>query len=354
MDLKKAFDTLNQDIFLGKLALYGIRGLPLAWFTSYLRSIQQCVKINSSLSSVRTVNIGVPQGSDSGPILFLLYINDLPHVSNLFSTILFADDTTLTLCDANYNNLINLTNAELEKVKQWTVSNRLSLNVDKTFAIMFSNRPNDIQPVMFGNEAVTQVSKGKFLGITIDTRLTFGPHISSVCTKLSKSVGIINKLKDTVPQDILIKLYYSLIYPYIIYCNLTRGGTYLNHLQPLINVQKRIIRVINNESYYAHTNPLFYKSKILKVRDVHVFLLAQYMYKCNSSNSITTVSHNYCTRQMGNAVAAYQRLTVSQHSISYSAPHVWNSIPENVKNSTSLSQFKHLFKNHLISKYVTN
>jgi hypothetical protein len=352
VDLKKAFDTVNHNILLNKLERYGIRGLPLAWFTSYLNNRKQYVKINSSFSSVKSVDTGVPQGSVSGPVLFLLYINDLPCVSNLFSTILFADDTTLSLSDVNYSDLITSTNTELNKVKQWTVSNRLSLNVDKTFAIMFSNRPYNPQPVLFGNETVAQCSQGKFLGVTIDSRLTFGFHISTICKKLAKSVGIVNKLKNCVPPDVLVKLYYSLVYPYIIYCNLTWGGTYLNHLQPLITVQKRIVRIINNTNYYAHTNPLFHKSKILKVKDVHVFLLGQYMYKCYVNHDMPTVTHNYSTRQRGNAVAAFQRLTVTQHSITYTAPHVWNSIPDNIKNSTSLSQFKHLLKDHLVSKYV--
>jgi len=134
VDLRKAFDTVNHDILLNKLCIYGVRGIALQWFQSYLYGRSHCVKLGSVFSDMETVNIGVPQGSILGPLLFLIYINDMPNVSKIFSFTLFADDTTLANSNCNFAELINSTNVELNKIYDWTMSNRLSINYDKTFA----------------------------------------------------------------------------------------------------------------------------------------------------------------------------------------------------------------------------
>jgi hypothetical protein len=332
IDLKKAYDTVNHTILLNKLQRYGIRGLPQSWFKSYLSDRKQNVKIGISHSSVRTVKFGVPQGSILAPLLFLVYINDLPALSKLFSCILFADDTTLSLCDESYLNLITTTNTELEKINQWTVSNRLSLNINKTAAMIFSNRPHDQHElnILLNNEKVTVYPHFKFLGIDIDNKLKFNYHITSICNKLSKSIGIIYKLKQCLPPEAIKNLYYNFVYPYILYCNIVWGGTYDAHLQPLILLQKRIVRLISDETYLAHTNPLFNQNKILKLADIHNYTLALHVFKSVQSGTVVNEYHDYNTRQTNDRRPIFQRLTLSQHSPSYTAPHVWNSLPENI------------------------
>ena len=354
VDLSKAFDTVNHAILLQKLYHYGIRGPAYSWFESYLSDRQQRVKIGSCFSSSAVLNIGVPQGSILGPILFILYINDLPKALDLMSAILFADDTTLSIQDANYYNLIQEANVELENIMVWAAVNRLSINTNKTFAMLFTNRQHDIQRlnILLNEEAIDLKETGKFLGVTLDDSLKYNEHISNICKKVSKTIGLFYRLRCYVNTQTMIILYYSLIYPYIIYCNTVWGGTYASHLTPLAVLQKKIIRIITGADYLAHTDPLFFQTKILKVSDIHKFQLGIYMFKKKLRNNLPSIQHNYNTRGSNSVPPRFQRLTVTQHSVEYSAPHFWNSLPGDVKNASSLSTFKTALKTHLLSTYI--
>ena len=260
IDLTKAFDTVKHDTLLGKLERYGVRGLPLQWLASYLRDRRQYVTFNGSYSSVRQINIGVPQGSILGPLLFLIYINDLPNASARFRSVLYADDTTLLTSDSDYSSLIQTINAELPKIHKWCVANRLSIRMDKTYAMLFTNRQNAItgnNDIFMNSETVKIKIKEDFLGLVMDDRLKFNNHIQLVCKKVSKTVGLLYRIKNYIPHNILVNLYYSLVYPYFLYANLIWGGTCETYLLPLVILQKRLVRVINNTDYLAHTEPLF-------------------------------------------------------------------------------------------------
>ena len=352
VDLKKAFDTVNHNILFLKLERYGIRGIALDFIKSYLRDRKCKVRIGEALSSDRITNIGIPQGSIVAPLLFVLYVNDLPNVSQLFHTILFADDTTLSTSDNDYSTLVDNVNRELDSVRTWTLVNRLSLNVSKTFYMIFANRPYNVEqyPVSFNNHAISCKQSGKFLGLSLDCNLNFGDHLNVICNKISKTVGIMYKLRDIVPEFILLKLYYSLIYPYIIYCNTIWGGTNYRYISPLIILQKRAIRIISGADYLAHTNPLFIQSDILKVIDIHNYLLAIHMFKSYTFN--VPPVHDYDTRNRSALRFPFNRLTRGQQAVSISGPRVWNTIPIHIKSALNLNSFKHLYKEYLIESYV--
>ena len=140
------------------------------------------------------------------------------------------------------------------------------------------------------------------------------------------------------------------MYPYLTYCNLTRGGTYDSHLHPLNILHKKAIRLINNQSYLAHTQPLFHSSNLLTLHDIHNYFLAIFMYK-NRNSPLYHRYHFYNTRHRQDLLPSYRRLTTTQHSISFSGPRVWNSLTDNVKNSRTLPIFKNRLKNFFISKY---
>ena len=194
---------------------------------------------------------------------------------------------------------------------------------------------------------------GKFLGIEIDNKLKFHNHIKNLCNKLSKTTGILYRLKNVVPTFVLINLYYSLVYPYLCYCNIVWGGTYNSALDQVFKLQKRIIRIINNADYLAHTRPLFKSSNILNIYDLNKYTLGNYMYKVKNKmiDDVNIKQHNHSinTRYRDNYCPQFQRLTITQKSYVFSAPSVWNDLPHEVQNSTTYSIFKKHNKQHYIN-----
>ena len=352
IDLRKAFDTVQHSLLLDKLYLMGVRGLSLSLIRSYLRDRRQCVRVGTTISDYKTINIGVPQGSILGPILFLIYVNDLPNVSQLLSTVLFADDTSLSLSAPQFDNLIAMVTGELEKMRMYMLRNRLSLNLDKTFAVVFSNRHfdvNNLNNLKIGDCNLNVLNECKYLGLTIDSKLRFNSHINNIASKVSKTVGIMYKLKHSVPDYVLLNMYYCMIYPYFIYANLIWGGTHDTYLKDLFLLQKKIVRIITNSEFLAHTGPLFAKLEMLKVSDIHRYLISIHAFKSLDSYSIH--QHSYFTRNRNNLVPTFQRISLTQNSLSYKLPSYWNNLPSHVKNCSSLSSFKKGLKLHLIRDY---
>lgn len=355
IDFKKAFDTVNHKILLDKLCCYGVGGMALHWFGSYLKDRNQMVRVGNSLSNRSVLNVGIPQGSVLGPILFIFYVNDIVRVSNVLVPLLFADDTTFSASNRDYPVLMDIINSELDKVRDWTIANRLSLNVSKTFAMLYTNRMRSVDAnaeIFLNNETVEFKSTGGFLGVRMDTCLKFDHHVAGVCSKLSKTIGILYKLQSCLPTNSLVNLYYNLVYPYLIYCNVAWGGTYNAHLGQLIIMQKKIIRIITKQSYLEHTTPLFKQTKILKVVDIHVYLKAIWIFKQRSTHSLPLTQHEHYTRNRDDLPANFQRLTGTQRSISYSGPQIWNSLPLGIRNLQTEKAFKNKLKDYLISFYI--
>ena len=329
IDFSRAFDTVDRGILFKKLEAYGIRGVPLKLITDYFKNRKQFVRINTAKSNLKTTEIGIGQGNILGPLWFILYINDLPNISNKFKTVLYADDSTLTFKGVSLSELIYLCNTELEKLFEWTKANRLTLNTGKTFfSLVTNNRVNsDFQfNISINGVEIERKNSLLFLGINLDEKLKFQNHISYVCAKVSRSVGILYKLSSYVPFSVLKSVYYAFVYPYLFYSNLVWGGTFFSHLQPLIVLQKKIIRIINNACYHQHTNPLFYQNRILKLQDIHFFTLAVFMFK-NQNSPIFYHPHLQNTRNRELPRPVFQRLTLTQRSVFFKGLTVWNSLP---------------------------
>ena len=234
IDFRKAFDTVDHQILLDKLHHYGIRGTALTWFTNYLCNRKQFVEFENTKSSLLSVKCGVPQGSILGPLLFLIYINDLAHVSPKLFAILFADDSNFFCTGPNLNELVTTVNHELKNIVHWLNANRMSLNVEKTHYIVFSNRgktTNLDTNVQIAGSVIEKVNFTKFLGIIIDKNLTWKFHVDHVCSKISKNIGIILRCRKIFDQNTLVTLYNSFIEPYIQYGIHIWGSTYASYLK---------------------------------------------------------------------------------------------------------------------------
>lgn len=353
VDLRKAFDVVNHDILLNKLKIYGFRGLPLKWVSSYLKDRECYVSIANHQSNPIKFNIGVPQGSILGPILFLIYINDLPRFSNRLNSVLYADDTTLSFSHRNFSEMTEIINSELIKLEDWTHANRLTINADKTETIIFSNRKTDVinDQIKLSRKSLAFVDSCKFLGVHLDINLKFSVHIQYIINKISKNCGIFYKIKDSMPHHVRLNYYYAMIYPYLSYNISIWGGTSENHLNPLFILQKRMIRNILDASKLQSSDPLFKRLGILKLKDIYFFQILIFAHKYFYDDKFH-VQHNFNTRNRNFAAPIFQRLTLTQQSFSYAGPSNWNKLPLYLRSIQSLYVFKKKLKQYFIDKYA--
>ena len=216
IDLKEAFDTVNHSILLKKLDHYGVRGIPLQWFHSYLAKRQQYVSINGCASDKLVITHRVPQGSVLGPLLFLIFINDLPNVSKYLTFYLFADDTNIYFESPELSKIEKVVNRELRKVRKWLEANRLALNVDKTNFVIFHSQQRKLTDhivLKIGNKKIKQESYVKFLGVLLDSNLSWKFHLAELSKKLARTAGLFYKIRHYAPTETLILLYHGISRP---------------------------------------------------------------------------------------------------------------------------------------------
>ena len=364
LDFSKASDTVDHDILIDKLEYYGIRGIGKDWFTSYLKNRKQMVTVNGATSDLATVPCGIPQGSVLGPILFLLYINDFHKCSSLLDFHLFADDANLFYRHRDIAILRQHINTELKNVNRWLCSNKLSLNIEKSSYVIFHPCQKKISSdfnLVIDDVCLKKERSIKYLGVYIDSNLSWKPHIEYISKKLKRSLGILSKIRYYIDINILTGLYYALIYPFLTYAIIAWGNTYSTTLKPLYVLQKKALRLMTFSKFDEHSSPLFKTLNIIKLHDLVSYQIAIFMYKFKNrllplvfNNFFTEVSkvHQYNTRSA--AKHSYYlpkvRTNYGKFNIRFQAPKIWNAINEQVKTG-SLSKFKLSLKEQYLSLY---
>ena len=362
LDLAKAFDSVSHDILLRKLYKYGIRGNVHSLFTSYLSSRYQFVKLDNTLSSLVRVLFGVPQGSILGPLLFLIFINDLPLATSFFIR-LFADDTVLCAEDNDITRLEKNVNLELKKVYAWLASNKLTLNISKTKFMLISPRrkiPKFL--INIDNKPLEQCNSYKYLGVFIDQDLSWKPHIEYICTKISKACGALSKIRHVIGIDTLKHIYYALVNSYLRYGIISWGNASQESLQPLNTLINRAVRIISFAPLgRLNTKPIFKHLRLLNVQETFDLETVKFVYKekfdllpdSNIANHFERISFiSRPTRQtQRNRLSVVPLSLLSEHakkSIQMRKNEIWMKIPVSLRSCQFFNTFKVKFKASLI------
>ena len=264
LDLKKAFDTVDHNILISKLEKYGIRGTALHLFRCYLSERKQICKLQNTMSEVVNLTCGVPQGSNLGPLLFLLYINDLPNCLEETQASMFADDTNLSCHGKSSSEVESMINTDLENVHKWLIANKLTLNEEKTECMLVGSRQRLQQSlnnseIVIGNHIIQQVSNKKVLGVIIDEQLKWKEHNDAQCKKISQSIALLRRAKQFVNQDTLLNMFNALVLPHFTYCSNVWSDGSCSHIEKLKKLQKRAARVITGSTYEIRSTEIFEK-----------------------------------------------------------------------------------------------
>jgi len=386
VDFQKAFDTVNHSILLRKLEHYGVRGITNNWFSSYLSNRMQSVTINGYSSETRQIDHGVPQGSVLGPLLFLIYINDL-HTCIRHSTVRhFADDTNL-LYTTNKNkprnrNIARNLNYDLKCLNHWLLANKISLNATKTELIYFRNTKTTIPniKIKLNGKTLFRTAEVKYVGLTFNEHLTFNNHIKIMNAKLKRANNLIAIARHYLPKELLLQIYYGQFYSHLNYgCQI--WGQTQSKINPTIILQKKAIRLMTFSHHQAHTNNLFTDLNLLKLNDI--VKLNNILFTHNTLNNkspsvfndfftLKQTTHQHLNTNNINSAYSIPKGSLEVHncnlrnkSIKYICSDTWNTVHKELStkypNKYLTNEFwlkdaktntlKHLLKMHFLEQY---
>lgn len=365
IDLQKAFDSVSHELLLSKLKSAGIRGVAYNFMKSYLTNRTQLVKINSKLSSEAQVQYGVPQGTILGPILFILYINDMFSLPLNGEITCFADDTALSISGESWEEAFLLAESDMNKLKMWMDLNILTMNVTKTQYITFSinarGQPsNHLKIKIHNNECVTQncdcdalgkVPSVQYLGVKIDQHLNWREQTIATSKRIRQTAYKFRELRHVLSLDSLRKVFYAIVHSVYNYAIVAWGGTYQSNLIPVNSAINLVLRVILKK-------PRRY-SPLLLYNELNIFSF-QKTYQLATLKLTNTlaphqialppmIQHRYSTRRRENQFLETQQVTKSltYHSPYYNALKLFNALPNEIKLLRNSNKFQKELKQWL-------
>ena len=386
IDLSKAFDTIDHDSLIVKLDRYGVRGSANDLLKSYLSNRRQYTECFDVKSDTLKVEYGVPQGSVLGPLLFLIYINDIvncsPHAGEF---ILFADDTNIFVSARSIDEAYKSANTVLESLTQYMITNKLHINMTKCSYILFkpkcklNDEPSSDLHLIINNTVIKRVTHAKFLGVIIDEKLSWDQHIKDLKRKLYYALSTINRIKQNIPEHLYKDLYYTLFESNLTYCLPVWGGVSQSQLDKVHKVQKKMLRILFGDveafkdkfktcararatddqrlgtTFYEkeHTKPIFEKHKILTIHNLYTYSCFIDTFKILKLQMPTCLYYEYqfSTRKY----LTYTKVIppLPSNSFIYRSSIIWNDIRQKL-NLTDMTTPSCKVKTQLKSLLHTN
>lgn len=311
------------------------------------------------MSDTCDIKVGVPQGSILGPLLFILYINDLPNVSRDVDFYLFADDTAIAIKAKTKDELQNKVNDLLPKVSKWFMANRLSLNTSKTNYQIYSKTQIDNLNVKLNGNEITRNKCVKYLGVHVEENLKWNAQIKSVSSVISRNIGMMARVKFFLSSRELLLLYNSLVLPYLNYCAAVWGSNYQTKISKITRLQKRALRIIDKKPYLFPSNELFIKYRILKfpeiVKEQNIMIVLAFLNENlpRPISTMFTLHRPVSTRLVKHFAVPFAATNYRSFSMSISAPLTWNCVVCKLfRNLADVPRNKATLKKHVRTFFV--
>ena len=362
IDLAKAFDTVSHRNLLTKLYAIGVRGAAHSLFQSYLEKRQQMVQINGTTSNQREVTFGIPQGTVLGPILFIIYLNELLALNCSGTIISFADDTVLFVEDDSWDTLENKISLDLQKIVKWFDNNLLTINLEKTKYLPFANYKSGLPKnkkididLPFRKNTLWRIESTdhvKYLGIIIDCNLRWDLHIQGLTKKLRSLMYLFKKMIQIVDKKNLIAIYHALVQSLLIYGLIGWGSAYATTMKPLEVAQRRILKIIYELNIRHPSDQIFTEYRILNIRKLYYKTAIMYLIKNRLTTGNTFYRYNTRFRQNDNLILPKVHLTIGQRHFEYVGQKVFNYLPQELKNKKLIRSFNKLLSQWLIDTTI--
>ena len=363
LDLQKAFDTVDHSILLSKLEAMGVTSLK--WFESYLSNRSQCVEIDSCQSSFLPISCGVPQGSILGPLLFLVYVNDMKLSINCILS-LYADDSALLFSHKDPLTISNRLSTELSNCKRWLVDNRLSLHMGKTECLLFGSQRKLKRVSNFSvsceGTVVQRVFQAKYLGVVLDASLSGTVHATKVLKSCTGRLSFLYRNASLLDEKTRKLLCASLIQPYIDYCcSSWFSGLGVRLQSRFCALQQKMVRFIHSSHPMQHVDLsdlralswLSIPDRVNFFKLTHLFKIRHDLAPSYLTSQFTSVSsvHSHQTRGSVLNYHLSKSLSKAPTSFCFSASKLWNELPNEIKSIDSLPRFRRMLENRLFSRY---